>query len=116
MVGRLAREAVRPTGASAAASTAPALASARPVGVESLMSDARDDGGAHDTQVDGATLASATSTSLGGRLPDAWGDDGGLDRQRARERRNAWAAMAVAVVALVAAVAFLVDRVRAAGA
>ena len=46
--------------------------------------------------------------------PQRRGDD--RYRQRARERRNAWAAMAVAVVALVAAVAFLVDRVRAAGA
>jgi hypothetical protein len=116
MVGRLAREAVRPMGSPAITSTVPALASTPPIGMESLLSDARHDAGAHDTQVDGATLASATSTSLGGRLPDAWGDDGGLVQQRARERRNAWAVMAFAVVALVAAVAFLVERVRAAGA
>jgi len=114
MVSRLVREAARPVGAPATASTAPAFASTPPVGVESLLAGASD--APHDTVLDGATLASATSTSLGGRLPDAWGDDEGLDRQRARERRNAWAAMAVAVVALVAAVAFLVERVRAAGA
>jgi hypothetical protein len=98
MVGRLVREASRPAGAPATASTAPSFASTSPVGMESMMARAPDEPAAHDTVTDGATLASATSTSLGGRLPDAWGDD------------------EVAVVALVAAVAFLVDRVRAAGA
>lgn len=110
LLGRLVREAARPSGVTA---TATAVSSVSPLGAESLEGPADS---ALATVRDGTAIGSAVSTSLGGRLPASWGDEPGQEAARARARRAAWATMAVAVVALAAAVAFLVDRVRAAGA
>ncbi len=71
----------------------------------------------HDTVLDGETLGAqrADRSTLGGRLPDGWADDAAPAR-RNKERRNAWFAMALAAVALVAAAVFLLERVRSASA
>lgn len=109
MVGRLVREAMRPNHETATVS-APPTPMAIPWSLEG-----RDDG-PRDTVLDGSVLASATRTSLDGRLPDTWGDNDTLEQRRTREHRHAWSAMAFALLALIAAVIFLVERVRAAGA
>lgn len=114
MVSRCVRESVRAPGTAATASMG---ADSMAIPAALLTGDDAPAAGAHDTQLDGSTMASALDTSLGGRLPAGW-DDGQEDasQRRAKERRNAWLAMAVAAVALAAAVVFLVERVKAAGA
>ncbi len=115
MVARLVREASR-TSATATTSSLDAQVTAA-----MLQRETDRDApvaSASDTLVDGTTLEAhgALRTSLEGRLPDDWGDDGNTLRRRSAERRRAWVAMAVAAVALVAAAVFLVERVRGASA
>ncbi len=120
MVARLVRDCVRPGSGPALTSTTPADATlgdheALPAASLATQSDVV----ANDTVVDGQTLAArrdALATDLGGRLPTGWGDDVDTAARDAMERRKAWVAMAVAAVALVAAVVFLVERVRGANA
>lgn len=116
LVSRLVRECARPV--SAVASTAPADDAIVERELARLAGDEAESSGVHDTVLDGRTMAAehdAARTSLDGRLPDGWGDDRAPSR-RSSERRNAWVAMALAAVALVAAALFLLDRVRSASA
>ncbi len=116
LVARLVRECARPV--SAVASTAPADDAIVARELVRLTGEEVESSGVHDTVLDGRTMAAehdAARTSLDGRLPEGWGDEGAPSR-RSNERRNAWVAMALAAVALVAAALFLLDRVRAASA
>lgn len=117
LVGRLVRECARAAAAPAVSSSPPDADDAPPELLERATPEAPAAPEASDTVIDGASpLGDSLRTSLGGRLPEGWDDDGRLSKRRRSERRNAWVAMAVAVVALAAAVVFLVGRVRAAGA
>jgi hypothetical protein len=120
MVARLVRECVRPGSGPALASTAPAdAAETAHDGLVAASLTTQSEAVANDTVVDGQTLAArrdALATDLGGRLPAGWDDDVDTAERDAMERRKAWVAMAVAAVALVAAVVFLVERVRGANA
>ncbi len=116
MIARLVRECARPASAPAVTSTSPSDSIGAAELLALTLSPEPVVEGASDTVLDAPTLGGAASTSLGGRLPDGWGDEQAVTSRRSSERRNAWVAMAVAAVALAAAVVFLVARVRAAGA
>lgn len=113
MVGRLVREHLRPHHAGVADAETDAIADA-----QALLSHVN--GGADDvsdTVLDAPTLEASAPTARSPRAPtDSWSDEPAPLRRRATERRNGWIAVAFALATLVAAVAFLVHRVNAAGA
>jgi hypothetical protein len=121
MLGRLVRDCLRPAGALASSSLRSTAPVDESVEIHTLLREPASansaTGDVLDTLIEHPALEGrALETTLGGRLPADWDDNTRYANQKRSERRNAMIAMFLAAVALVAAVMFLVGRMKAAGA